>query len=68
VTAGRVIYEIVATDVWGNSAVIVTGSYIRETTSGGETWLGDALMVLGIIGAGALGVVAIVFLRKRKQG
>ena len=68
VTAGRVIYEIVATDVWGNSAVIVTGSYIRETTSGGETWLGDALIVLGIIGAGALGVVAIVFLRKRKQG
>ncbi len=68
VTASRVIYEIVATDVWGNSAVIATGSYIRETTSGGATWLIDALMLLGIIGAGALGVVAIVFLRKRKQG
>jgi len=68
ITASRVIYEIVATDIWGNSAVIATGSYIRETTSGSETWLGDALMVLGIISAGALGVVAIVFLRKRKQG
>ncbi len=67
VTASRIIYEIVATDVWGNSAVIATGSYIRETTSGGETWLGDAMMVMGIIGAGALVVVAIVFLRKRKQ-
>ena len=68
VTASRVIYEIVATDVWGNSAVIAIGSYLRETPTGGETWLGDALMVLGIIGAGALGVVAIAFLRKRKQG
>ncbi len=61
VTADRIEFSIVATDIWGNSAIIYSGSYSRNTTSATD---GQEEFLL-IIGAIALIVIVGAIIVKR---
>jgi ABC-type transport system substrate-binding protein len=66
ITASTVEYEITATDIWGNSAIIAAGSYSREDTTTDGTM--DPILAATIsIGISAVFIVLIIVLVKRRQ-
>ncbi|MFO7836628.1 MAG: ABC transporter substrate-binding protein [Candidatus Thorarchaeota archaeon] len=64
-TANSVYYEITATDSWGNSAVVLEGSYSRITDDENNELQGDLLITMGVIGVVVIVVVATVLRRRQ---
>ncbi|MHA2190311.1 MAG: ABC transporter substrate-binding protein [Candidatus Thorarchaeota archaeon] len=64
VTASAVTYEVAATDIWGNTAIIATGSYSRSTTE--PTGTIDLVIPL-IAGIAVIAITAIIMILRRRR-
>lgn len=63
VTANTVLWEVHATDVWGNSARIGNGSYSMDTETLDGTL--DLTLPLVVLGGTALAIIALIIVRRR---
>jgi ABC-type transport system substrate-binding protein len=64
VTASAVTYEVAATDIWGNTAIIATGSYTRSTTQ--PTGAIDFMIPL-IAGIVVITIIVIILILRRRR-
>ncbi len=63
VTANAVLWEIHATDVWGNSAKIANGSYAMAT----DTTIEELDLTLPLLIVGGIGIILIGFIVLRRR-
>lgn len=66
VTADTVIWELSATDIWDNQAIIASGSYSRNPTTTGNAIDMSTLIFAGGIAAVILLIMAIVVFRRKR--
>jgi ABC-type transport system substrate-binding protein len=66
VTANKIAYKIIATDIWENTAVIVSGSYERQTSETELEWWQDSTIVITIVSV-IIAVIIIGFIIKRRK-
>jgi ABC-type transport system substrate-binding protein len=64
-TATSVFYEIRAIDSWGNSAIVLKGSYTRTTGSDSDGLQPGLLIAITIVGVIAVTVMAVALKRRR---
>ncbi|MDF1540488.1 MAG: ABC transporter substrate-binding protein, partial [Candidatus Thorarchaeota archaeon] len=67
VTARAVAWQIYATDVWGNTALIAEGEYSRETITGVEGLDPNLILALEVSGAVFLVLLVVVLIRRRRK-
>ena len=63
VTADKVFFEIYASDIWGNSAIVYSDSYSIENLSG-QTDMSQVILLIGGIGLVAIIIIGIVLKRR----
>jgi hypothetical protein len=64
VTASAVTYEVAATDIWGNTAIIASGSYTRSTTQ--PTGAMDFMIPL-IAGIVVITIIVVILILRRRR-
>ncbi|TXT55332.1 MAG: exported protein of unknown function [Candidatus Thorarchaeota archaeon] len=62
VTADSVVWSVSATDIWGNTAILVSGEYSRYSEPEPEPEFMSYLMIGGAV---VIAIVAVVLLKKR---
>ena len=67
VTATTVSWEIHATDIWGNTAIVATGFYTRSEGTTDDVIDPNLMLALQVGGVALLAVIVIVVLRRRRK-
>ncbi|MFW9848008.1 MAG: ABC transporter substrate-binding protein [Candidatus Thorarchaeota archaeon] len=67
VTATTVSWRIEATDIWGNRAVVASGSYSRSITTDVDGFESTLLLALEISGVALVVLIAIILIRRRRK-
>ena len=63
VTADKVYFDIYASDIWGNSAIVYSDSYSIENLSG-QTDMSQVVLLIGGIGLVAIIIIGVVLKRR----